>query len=384
MPRSPVPIDDDRLAREATRLCAATALQALRGPDARGAVHLEELAELLSRDEGQKRIERSALTNKVRKMTEGGTSPFDVVCRHVHDPELPENRDGRDRGFRVFSDSTLGPLGNDSTLHWVEPAVKEMLRSSFSTQTEEVRRDLTTVGRLAVAAASMHVWARGRYENRYDRNPQSEIELDLAADRVLQDRIRNWTVDRELYLVAFRWILRTTGRRARAGYSERDIVIAMQSLFDGFMTRRFVDPDNHSVDTLVDTVWDLAMSMTENGRAPTGEVETCLEHYLETALRASQKQNRPPSLDDPLFILPPAGDVQLPVFANDSELAAACLDMLLLPAWEVCTFALSVKEASDDALTHMLEVVESVGQDFPALVLSSPSAPIWEQIQSSN
>jgi len=378
--RTPVAIDEGALAREATSLCAGAALSALRSPRARGAVHLEELVDRMAGDTDSG-PSRTALQNFLKRHAQAETA-FDLVCRHVFDPSSPESRQGRENAYRAFANQPLQPVDDGGAHRSVEFAVKAMLGAASSEQTDESNRDITLVGYLVVAAALMHRHQdAGRSANPQAAELTAE-ETDATAARVLSDRRATWDADTELYLAATRWILRTTGRRAKAGYTERDIVVAMHSLFDGYLVRSLVDADRYPMTRLVDMLWDLSMSMTEPGILRRGSGDSDRDRLEACALELARHASEVPSWEAVSTRSGLEGRDQRQWFSSDADLIVACIDAALAHAWELRKVAAAVPQATGAALEALLEAVEAVTDEYGVLTRAAPDAPIWREIQS--
>ena len=378
--RTPVAIHEGDLARQATSLCAGGALSALRSPRARGAVHLEELVDRMAGDTGSG-PSRTALQNFLKRHAQAETA-FDLVCRHVFDPSSPESRQGRENAYRAFADQPLRPVDDEDSNRSVEFAVKAMLGAASSEQTDESNRDITLVGYLVVAAALMHRHQdAGRSANPQAAESTAEA-TDATAARVLRDRRATWDADTELYLAATRWILRTTGRRAKAGYTERDIVVAMHSLFDGYLVRSLVDADRYPMTRLVDMLWDLSMSMTEPGILRRGSGDADRDRLVACALELARHASEVPSWEAISTMSGLEGRDEHQWFSSDADLIVACIDAALAHAWELRKVAAAVPQATGAALEALLEAVEAVTDEYGVLTRAAPDAPIWREIQS--
>jgi len=378
--RTPVTIDEAKLAREATNLCAGAALSALRSPRARGAVHLEELVDRLS-DGDDSGPSRTALQNFLKKHTEAETA-FDVVCRHVFEPSSPESRQGWGNAYRAFVEPPLRTVDDDRSTTWVETAVKAMLTSAYDEQTDRTRLDVTLVGYLVLAAALMHRHQdAGRSANPESAEMTAE-ETDATAARVLRDRQASWDAHAELYLAAMRWILRATGRRAKAGYTERDIIVAMHSLFDGYLLRSLVDADRYPMERLVDMTWDLSMSMTEPGILHRTSGDSERDRLVACALELARGASEFPSWATVAKLAGLEGRHERQWFSTDCSLIVACIDAALAHAWELRQVAEAVPQATEAALETLLAAVETVNDQYRVLTEATGDAPIWREIES--
>jgi hypothetical protein len=378
--RTPVAIDEAKLAREATSLCAGAALSALRSPRARGAVHLEDLVDRLS-DGAESGPSRTALQNFLKRRSQAETA-FDVVCRHVFEPNTPESRQGWGNAYQAFVHPPLRPVDDDRSTTWVETAVKAMLASAYEEQGESSRQDITLVGILVLSAALMHRHQDAARSTNPETAETTAEETDATAARVLRDRQSSWDAHAEVYLAALRWILRTTGRRAKAGYSERDIVVAMHSLFDGYLVRSLVDSDRYPMATLVDMTWDLSMSLTEPGILHRNSGDDERDRLVACALELTRDTSEIPSWDAVATMAGLDGRDERQWFSTDSSLVVACIDAALAHAWELRQVAEAVPQATEAALEALLAAVETVNERYRVLTQATADAPIWREIAS--
>ncbi len=378
--RTPVAIDERKLAREATRLCAGSALSALRSPRARGAVHLEELVDGLAGDTGSG-PSRTALQSFLKKHAQVETA-FDVVCRHVFDPSTPESRQGWENAYRAFGDTPLRLAGDDGSVPLVETAVKAMLASAYHEQAQRSPEDVTLVGLLVLTAALMH-----RHQDPVrSANPEAaEItaeETDAIALGVLRDRQASWDAHTEVFLAATRTLLRLTGRRPKAGYSERDIVVAMHSLFDGYLLRSMVDAERYPMEPLVAMTWDLSMSMTEPGILSRSSGDPDRDRVVACALELARDTSEIPTWAAVAHRAGLEGRDEHQYFPTRSGLVVACIDAALAQAWELRQVAQAVPRATEAALEALLEAVETVNDRYGVLTRATADAPIWREIES--
>jgi hypothetical protein len=343
-------------------------------------VHLEELVDRLA-DGAESGPSRTALQNFLKKNTQAETA-FDVVCRHVFDPSSPESRQGWRNAYRAFVDSPLRRVDDDRSTTGVETAVKAMLASAYGEQTDPTRQDVTLVGFLVLTAALMHRHQDAGRSANPDAAEATAEQTDATAARVLHDRQAGWDAHAEVYLAAMRWILRATGRRAKAGYSERDIVVAMHSLFDGYLVRSLVDADRYPMAILVDMTWDLSMSMTEPGILHRSSGDSERDRLVACALELARDTSEIPSWAAVAERAGLAGSDERQWFSTHRSLIVACIDAALAHAWELRQVAEAVPQATGPALEALLAAVETVNERYWVLTQATADAPIWREIES--
>lgn len=304
------------------------------------------------------------------------------MCRHVFDPSSPESRQGWGNAYRAFASSPLRPVDDDGSIPQVETAVKAMLASAYGEQAERSHEDVTLVGFLVLTAALMHRHQDPVRSANPEAAQETAEETDATAVRVLRDRQASWDAHTELYLAATRWILRSTGRRAKAGYSERDIVVAMHSLFDGYLVRSLVDAERYPMARLIDMTWDLSMSLTEPGILHRSSGDPDRDRLVACALELARDMSEIPSWTAVAKLAGLEGRDERQWFPTRSGLVVACIDAALAHAWELRQVAEAVPQATEAALEALLEAVETVNDQYGVLTRATADAPIWREIES--
>ena len=353
------------LAKAATELLAANALDALRGPMSRGAVPTSALAELLDRP-------RSTVARHIDRETgRCGATGFDLVVRSCFDA----NRNGtspRWEGALAAYVESQGPPGMTADVTLAEPLLKKLLSDGLAEAGQGDTRTHVLVGYLLHSAALLH---RPEEEG---RQPNS------AAATILELRSDSYAQLTAVYASALRFVMSASRRRPKGDYTVEDIVVMLGSLFDGYYMRHALDRDRFPLDGLADVIWDLTVTMTEPGFLAEHDGDAhARDDLVERALAIVKNGGKLPDIAElaalaNLDVLAVSNE-----FSEQEDLAAACLERLCRHTFELRTIAGQTVELARWTLRGFLAWIASLVHDYGSLVSAAPEAKVWGELESS-
>jgi hypothetical protein len=355
----------EHVERLASQLLAHNALGALRGPMSRGAVPAKSLAEQLGRP-------RNTVTRFVsRCLGHDDATPFDLAAQHTLDPEKNGHQHLWGLALDAYRDGflTATPEGDNADL--VRQVVSQMLESSFSYQAASDFRFTLINGYLLHTAALA-----------CDRAPL-EPGIAVARERIVGMRKQSFEQSAAIYENALRLVLRGSQRRAKRGYSDRDIVVALHSTYDGYILRHLLDPEAYPIRLVVDVLWDLAVAMTEPGfLGRVGDSGSLGEELLAGVLSMVRTKDVVPSLDDVAAAIGIDPKVAKALFPDPDQLAETCLDVALAATTELRELAVGVRGTGLTILADLLRSLGEVADLYRPLVDRVPEAPAWREVSA--
>jgi hypothetical protein len=361
---SALPADEVELL--ACRLLAQNALVALRGPMSRGAVPAKTLAEKLGRP-------RNTLTRLItRSLGSARAMPFDLTARRTFDADRNGHQELWETALRAYQEgaATFGDIaGDDPDVQ--RKVISEMLAMSFAYQaTSDFRLVLVNSHLLRAAALAC--------------DPGSlEPAAAEAREMILELSRESYERSKSLYTSALRLVLRGSLRRARSGYRDEDIVVALHSLYDGYMERHLSDSPAYPIRLLVDMLWDLAVAMTEPGflQEPGGS-DSLRAELLGSLLAAVRVTGAVPTVEEAAADAGIDAKVAKALFPDQDRLAEMCLDFALAGTAELRELAVGVRGTGLATLEALLRSVGEVSDVYRPLVEVSREAAVWGEMRA--
>jgi hypothetical protein len=186
-----------------------------------------------------------------------------------------------------------------------------------------------------------------------------------------------------VYASAMRFLLSASRRRPKGDLSVEDLVVMLHSLFDGYYIRYALDPDRFTLEKLVDVMWDLTVSMTEPGFLALHEGDAAVRDLLlERTVELVRATGEVPDI---ARLAKDAGlepDDVSREFADEEELAGACLEKLCCHALELHSIADQTIEMARWTLKGFLSWIASLVDDYRPLVRAAPDAKVWGELSS--
>jgi hypothetical protein len=251
------------------------------------------------------------------------------------------------------------------------PFQSEMLVASFSYQAgSEFRLVLVNSHLLRAAALAC--------------DPGSlDPEAADVREMILQLGRDSYERSKALYTHALRLVLRGSLRRARSGYRDEDIVVALHSLYDGYMERHLSDPETYPIRLLVDMLWDLAVAMTEPGflQEPGGS-DSLRAELLGASLAVVRLTGAVPTVEDAAAAAGIGAKVARALFPDQDRLAETCLDFALAGTAELRELAVGVRGTGLATLEALLRSVGEVADVYRPLVELSREGAVWGEMRA--
>ncbi|MFZ0668424.1 MAG: hypothetical protein WAM97_21925 [Acidimicrobiales bacterium] len=375
------------LAKPATDLLAARALEALRGPMSRGAAPTAELAKRIDRP-------RSTVSRQIDRETgRPDSTAFDLVIYYAFNAEK-NGQQPKWEGVIGSYVAAQGPPGLPGGSGFAEPVMKKMLVDGFAETAKGDARTIALVGYLLHVSALLCCGGDGSSAGvgvgggeAGDGEPgiwAGEVDVDTqrAAKTILEMRRESYAKSNAIYSSAIRFIFSATRRRPKSGRTVEDVVVMMHSMFDGYLIRHSLDPELYPMNALVETVWDLTLSLTEPGFLAEGPDSPLRDELVQCALELVRKQDLMPDLAD----LAVATDRDLSVvqaeFGDVDALAEACLERCCRHAAELRSLADETVGMARWTLKGFIAWLASLVQDYGPLVRAAENAKVWDEMST--
>lgn len=271
---------------------------------------IEGLERLLVRNQLSTRLGGEVQRATLYRLVANDREVVAAVADRVASPEWSGFEQVLDRVMDAYNE-TIASITNRLDL---ERYLKGMLAMNFEAQ---FLSPGTPAGWVLQSAAltSSEAWK--------DQHPEPELrhvgQQILAGRAAFYDRMQARLVD------MFDLTLSHFGRRPRPGLTTDDIVMAMMAMMDGFVLRRFADPNRVSAATVADRLFEVGWSMTESGpgydpRRPAGSADVVV--FDETVAMALDRWADGPLDRDRARVEAPCGPERFVAwFPTDDDLA---------------------------------------------------------------
>jgi hypothetical protein len=208
------------------------------------------------------------------------------------------------------------------------------------------------------------------------------VSQDAAAERLVRIRLDGLDNSTTVFASALRILLRMTRRRPRNPYSVEDIVVCLHSLFDGYVMRHLMDEDSYPLQLLVDSLWDMSLSMTERGFIDDSPLlDPKRVAFVRDVLERTSGDRCPGSRSEEAHASGMDVDTVKGWFLSDRALSEEVLDVALAESHDLRTLQAWISDLSPRLFTELLERVEQVATVQSGLVRDNISAPVWEEIR---
>jgi hypothetical protein len=377
------------LAKPATDLLASRALEALRGPMSRGAAPTAELAKRIDRP-------RSTVSRQIDRETgRPDSTAFDLVIYYAFNAEK-NGQQPKWEGVIGSYVAAQGPPGLPGGSGFAEPVMKKMLVDGFAETAKGDARTIALVGYLLHVSALLCCGGDGSFGGGAGAGVAGELgssasggwadEIDAdtrrAAETILEMRRESYAKSNAIYSSAIRFIFSATRRRPKGGRTVEDIVVMMHSLFDGYLIRHSLDSELYPMTALVETVWELTVSLTEPGFLTEGLDSPLRDELVQCALEIVLKEEVMPDLAD--VALASGRDVSVveAEFGDVNALAEACLERSCRHAAELCSLADETAGMARWTLKGFIAWLATLVREYGPLVRAAEDAKVWEEMSA--
>lgn len=354
-----------KLERLGVALLASRAFDALRGPQSRGAVPVEDIADATH-------LARTTVSRiAARELEREKATPFDLVARRVMDPDENQMQVGWNRAIVTFAEKmrTAGEAGEGaSALDIALETISGVLAEEFEGGGSPERRQMLVTGYLLHAAALASA---------------SDSAASPALDAVLDWRRASYVKSSETYASALRLLLAQSGRRPKAPYTDAAIAITLHALFDGYMLLHMLDQHTYPLSLMRQAILDLGEAMTEPGLfAQRPEHNDPAPRIIQTALDSVKASHELVGPGEAAMLAGYPQEVGTEAFPDTQQFAERCIEAALRPqALALKELGAGVEQGAHAALLRMLETIEQLADDFRPLIDAAPAAPVWSEIE---
>lgn len=160
-------------------------------------------------------------------------------------------------------------------------------------------------------------------------------------------------------------------------------MVALHSLYDGYMERHLTDPETYPIRLLVDMLWDLAVAMTEPGflQEPGGS-DSLRAELLGALLAAVRVTGTVATVEQAAADAGIDAKVARALFPDRDRLAETCLDFALAGTAELRELAVGVRGTGLATLEALLRSVGEVSDVYRPLGELSREGAVWGEMRA--